>query len=85
MMLRAALVFGFVLGGCAGPRHLNARTGEAFAAVVARQERIDDEATTVELTGEEVPRILAGLQAKSEDAAAGSRRSSGLALMPLAR
>lgn len=84
-MLRVALLFGLLLGGCAGPRHLNARTGEAFATVVQRQTRIGSEATTVEVTAEDGQVILSAMRSGREAEGDEGRRSGGLQLMPLAR
>ncbi|MBK8480160.1 MAG: hypothetical protein IPL40_03125 [Proteobacteria bacterium] len=84
-MLRVALLFGLVLGACAGPRHLNPRTGEAYAAAVQRQARIDSEATTVEATAEDGQAILAGMRSEGGSEGEARQRSGGLQLMPLAR
>jgi hypothetical protein len=85
MMLRATVLFCLALGGCAGPRHLSPRTGEAFAAVVDRQTRGEDEALPIEITGEDGPGILAGVHGGRDGEAGGGQPSGGAPLMPLAR
>ena len=85
MMLRATLLLCVLLGACAGPRHLGARTGEAFAAAIDRQTRADDEALPIEITGEEVSGILAGLREEHEGATEEGQSSGAAPLMPLAR